>query len=321
MQSSHIEVRHLRLVVAIFGEGNVTRAAGKLHLSQSAVSHQLLDLERDLGTRLFDRVGKRMVPTAAGARMVSDANRVLADLADLERRLVEQGPDARIPFRITASCFMSYSWLPMALAHFGESRPNVDLEIMLEATRRAVPALIADEVDLAIVTDPPRDETYARTELAVSELVAIASPDHPVVKRARKGALRWSAFHDCELLVFDISDHDLARLEHAIHATHLAHTGERLAAALRVRKIPVTEALLELVRSGRGVGIVDRWAVAPSSRSIRVLPLTPRASRTFHAVWRESNPRKLPVDELVAVIKRAGVRAIRYTKARSARRT
>ena len=159
MQSSHIEVRHLRLVVAISAEGNVTRAAGKLHLSQSAVSHQLLDLERDLGTRVFDRVGKRMVPTSAGARMVADATRVLAELAELERRVTEQRPDARIPFRITASCFMSYSWLPTALAHFGERRPNVDLDIVLEATRRAVPALIADEVDLAIVTDPPRDET------------------------------------------------------------------------------------------------------------------------------------------------------------------
>lgn len=311
MQSAHIEVRHLRLVVAIASEGNVTRAAGKLHLSQSAVSHQLLDLERDLETRLFDRVGKRMVPTATGARMVTDAARVLADLAELERRVVQHGPDARIPFRITASCFMSYSWLPTALAHFGESRPNVDLDIVLEATRRAVAALIADEVDIAIVTDPPRDETYARAELAVSELVAIASPDHPVIARTKKGALRWSALHDCELLVFDISDPDLARLDHAIRATHRAQTGEKLTAPLQVRKIPVTDALLELVRNGRGVGIVDRWAVAPSSRSIRVLPLAPRASRTFHAVWRASNPRKLPVDELVAVIKRAGVRAIR----------
>ena len=316
MQSSHIEVRHLRLVVAISAEGNVTRAAGKLHLSQSAVSHQLLDLERDLGTRVFDRVGKRMVPTSAGARMVADATRVLAELAELERRVTEQRPDARIPFRITASCFMSYSWLPTALAHFGERRPNVDLDIVLEATRRAVPALIADEVDLAIVTDPPRDETYACTELAVSELVAIASPDHPVVARSKKGVLRWSALHDCELLVFDIADPDLVRLDRAIRESHRAHTGERLAAPLQVRKIPVTDALLELVRNGRGVGIVDRWAVAPTSRTIRVLPLAPRASRTFHAVWREANPRKLPVEELVAVIKRAGVRAVRSVPAR-----
>ncbi len=310
MQTAHIEVRHLRLVVAIAREGNVTRAAGKLHLSQSAVSHQLLDLERELRTRLFDRVGKKMVATAAGSRMVANAGRILADLGDLERSVAEQRPDARIPFRITASCFMSYSWLPTALAHFGASRPTVDLDIILEATRRAVPALVADEVDLAIVTDPPRDDTYACTEVAVSELVAIASPGHPVVARCKKGTLPWSALHDCELLVFDIADPDLVRLDRAVRHAHRAHTGEHLVSPLQVRKIPVTDALLELVRTGRGIGIVDRWAVAPS-RSIRVLPLAPRSSRTFHAVWRASNPRRLPVDELVAVIKRAGVRAVR----------
>ncbi len=310
MQTLHIEVRHLRLVTAIASEGNVTRAGGKLGLSQSAVSHQLLDLERDLGTRLFDRVGKRMVPTAAGARMVTDATRVLGELHELERRVVEHRSDARIPFRITASCFMSYSWLPSALAHFGERRPNVDLEIVLEATRRAVPALLADEVDLAIFTDPPRDDTYAKTELALSELVAIASPDHPVVARCKKGALRWSDLHDCELLVFDIGDQDLVRLDRAVREVYKANTGERLTAPLHVRKIPVTDALLELVKAGRGVGIVDRWAVQ-ASRAMRILPLAPRASRTFHAVWREANPRKLPVDELVAVIKRASARATR----------
>ena len=311
MQNSHIEVRHLRLVVAIAGEGNVTRAAGKLHLSQSAVSHQLLDLERNLDTRLFDRVGKRMVPTASGTRMITDARRMLADLAELERGVLENHRDARIPFRITSSCFMSYSWLPAALTHFGTTHPNVSLDVLLEATRRAVPALIADEVDLAIVTDPPRDETYAKVELVASELVVIASPDHPVTSRVRKRVLPWNALHDCEVLVFDISDQDLARLDTAIREGHRAQTGRRLASPISVRKIPVTDALLELVRSGRGVGLVDRWAVSHNARGIRTLSLAHHPVRTFHAVWRKANPRQLPVDDLVAVIKRAGVRAIR----------
>src|ERR1700704_6085834 len=96
MQTTHdlgigrIDTRHLRLVLAIAGEGNVTRAAGRLHLSQSAVSHQLLDLERDLETRLFDRVGKRMVPTPAGARVIDCAKRLLGELADLEDSLADE---------------------------------------------------------------------------------------------------------------------------------------------------------------------------------------------------------------------------------------
>src|SRR5882724_10978397 len=98
MNNTHIslERRHLELVRAIAEAGSVTRAAGKLFLSQSAVSHQLVDLERELGARLFDRVGKRMVPTVLGARLIAGAGQVLASLGELERSLVAGGP-ARVP--------------------------------------------------------------------------------------------------------------------------------------------------------------------------------------------------------------------------------
>jgi DNA-binding transcriptional LysR family regulator len=83
------------------------------------------------------------------------------------------------------------------------------------------------------------------------------------------------------------------------------------AAPIRVRKIPVTDALLELVRSGAGVGVLDRWTIAHSvGRSIRALPLSPRASRTFDAVWRRSNPRGLPMRDLVALVTSHAGRAV-----------
>jgi LysR family transcriptional regulator for metE and metH len=307
-----IDVRHLRLVLAIAREGSVTRAAGRLHLSQSAVSHQLLDLERELATRLFDRVGKRMVATAPGARMVAAAAGLLAELCALEGSIAELRGATKIPLRITTSCFTSYNWLPAALAHFTDRHPDVELDIVLEATRRAVPALLADEVDLAIVTDPPRDDTWQRVEVAVSELIAVASPEHPVVARARRGSLRWGALHDCQILVYDISDHDLARLNDGVRASWHAESGRRLATPLTVRKIPLSEALLELVRIGRGVGIVDRWTVASQlGRDLVALEMRPRAPRTFFAVWRKANPRELPMQELIKVIKKAGERAVR----------
>ena len=99
-----LEVRHLKLVCAIADAGGVTSAAATLFLSQSACSHQLITLERDLGTRLFDRVGKRMVPTAQGAQLVVTARRMLTDLAELERT-VDGSRELRIPLRITSSCY------------------------------------------------------------------------------------------------------------------------------------------------------------------------------------------------------------------------
>jgi LysR family transcriptional regulator for metE and metH len=312
MQTTHdlLEVRHLRLVRAIGGEGSVTRAAGKLHLSQSAVSHQLLDLERDLATKLFDRVGKRMVATAAGKRMITAAERLLNELAELERDVIASS-GARQSLRVTASCFTAYGWLPTALTKFGETHPQLDLDIVIEATRRPVEALIADEVDVAIVTDPPRDATYQRAQVVDSELVAVAHVKHPLCKRLHRGALRWGALRDCELLFHDLRDEHLALLTGAVRESWWRESGERLTAPLAIRKIPLSEAILDLVRAGRTVAIVDRWTVeAKLGRSLRMLPILPRAPRTFTAVWRRANPRGLPVKELLETITTAAVQHV-----------
>lgn len=307
MKSVHerLEVRHLRLVREIAAEGSVTRAAHRLHLSQSAVSHQLLALERDLGTRLFDRIGKTMRPTPVGAQLLSAAQRLLADLEELELSLDRSRGDARMLLRVTTSCFTGYGWLPSAMARFGERHPTVELEIVVEATRRAVPALLADEIDFAIVTEPPKDEAWQKVPIVDSELVVIAAKEHPVTERLRRGTLPWPALHDCEIYVHDIADPDLVRLTRAI--------GRRPV----VRKIPLSEALLDLVRYGRGVALVDRWTLDRHlGADLVALSTWPRATRTFHAVWRRSNPRGLPIEHLIEAIEAASARTVHPTSRR-----
>ena len=260
---------------AIADEASVTRAAGRLHLSQSAVSHQLVDLERELGIRLFDRVGKRMVPTAAGQRLVVAGAAVLQQLSSLETQLHRDRHEARTALRVTTSCYVSYHWLPSALTHFGASHPRLDLAIVLEATRRALAALTADEVDLAIMTDPPRDQTWEVVEIASSQLVALCSPAHPAMARARRASLRWG---------------DLGRLRDP----GPGHPGS----------IPISEALLELTRAGKGGGAPRPLDGPPAtgtrpSRVAHVPPHAPGLSRRLAQV----EPPPLPLHELVKVIR------------------
>ena len=76
----HLEIRHLKLVAAIAEEGSVTRASHRLHLTQSALSHQLRDAEEQLGTPLFQRLSKKMLLTPAGERLLRSARAVLEEL-------------------------------------------------------------------------------------------------------------------------------------------------------------------------------------------------------------------------------------------------
>jgi LysR family transcriptional regulator, regulator for metE and metH len=333
MHASHtrcrLEIRHLRLVQAIATEGTVTHAAGRLHLSQSAVSHQLVDLERDLSTRLFDRIGKRMIPTAAGHKVLALAERLLTELASLERDLADNGRHARIPLRVTTSCYTSYEWLPAALAHFAKAHPRVDIAIVLEATRRGMEALIADEVDLAIVAEPPKDSTWTCVPIVTSQFVAVANPKHVTMTRGalEAGVMKWRDLRNTTVLVHDISDELLTMLENAVRDSWHAKSGERLIHPIELRRIPLTEALIELARSNHGVVIADRFIVEPylrrsrrngRERDLACFPFAPAAERSFHVVWRRQNPRALPVADLARIIQDAGRRALGEPAPRSA---
>lgn len=88
-----------------------------------------------------------------------------------------------------------------------------------------------------------------------------------------------------------------------MRVSHEKATGERLARPIELRRVPLTEALIALARSGAGVAVVDRWlAEQYLDRKVVALPLHPRATRTFFAVYRTQNPRALPIDALVKVI-------------------
>jgi len=309
MQETHdpksLEVRHLRLVRAIAREASVTRAASTLHLSQSAVSHQLVDLERDLGTRLFDRVGKKMVLTSAGARMLDVSERLLRDLAALERDLHAHRRDARAALRVTTNCYTCYHWLPAAVSHFAEKHPRVDLSIVLEATKRAHEALLADEVDLAILNEPPRDEALAHVELTESELVVVARNDHEVLARGDKHGVRFGDLRGATVLVFEgAPEAMLTQLVEAVRRSWEKRSGERLREPIAIRKVPLTEAMFAIARGGSAVGILDRWLTTGYlDRTVVARPLRPQVTRRFYAAFRKQNPRDLPMDALIKVIR------------------
>src|SRR5436190_3925160 len=107
-----IEIRHLRLVIAIGQTGSVTRAGEQLYLTQSALSHQLHDIESRLQTRLFHRIGKRMVPTAAGEELIRSAIQVVDLVRQTEEGIKRTAQGKSGVLRISTQCYTCYHWLP-----------------------------------------------------------------------------------------------------------------------------------------------------------------------------------------------------------------
>src|SRR5258705_8539140 len=175
-----LEVRHLQLVAAVADVGSLTRAGDQLHLTQSALSHQLRDIESRLGAALFLRVGKRLVLTPAGERLLVSARDVLDRLDRTEDEIRQMGKDRAGILRITTECYTCYHWLPPLLVHYRKRFPRVEVRIDVGATGRPLDKLLAGENGLANMSNPGNHRPLLSPPVFDDELVVRPPAHHPL---------------------------------------------------------------------------------------------------------------------------------------------
>jgi LysR family transcriptional regulator for metE and metH len=230
-----LEVRHLRLVTTVAAVGSLTRAGDQLHLTQSALSHQLRDIESRLGTSLFHRAGKRLVLTPAGERLLASATDVLERLERAEHDIREMGRDRAASLRITTECYTCYHWLPPLLLRFRRTFPKVEVRIDVEATHRPVEMILAGKVDLGLMSTPVRDRRLASRRVFDDELVLIAATHHRFARQAR---VRLTQIREETLFIYPPKE-ESGPLQNV-----LLPAG---AAPARIEEVQLTEAITELV--------------------------------------------------------------------------
>lgn len=257
-------MRHLKVVAAIAEEASVTRAATRLHLTQSALSHQLRDAEEQLGRPLFERRSRKMVLTAAGERLLRSARSVLDELDRVEKEIQRSGSAERGLIRLSTQCYTVYHWLPPRLKIFQKKFPAVDVQLVVEATPHPLDALLDGKLDVAIACYPVRNSKIEYTPLARDEMVVLVPPQHPW---AAKPFVNPQDFADVDLIIYPPKEESSVLLKFLNPAGVVPR---------RIREVMLTEAILELVKAGMGVAVLARWAVAPqlASGELRAVRLT-----------------------------------------------
>jgi LysR family transcriptional regulator, regulator for metE and metH len=268
----NLEIRHLRLIVAVSEEKGVTKAGVRLHLTQSALSHQLRDIEEKLGTPLFLRMNKKMIPTQAGERLLETARQVLAQVKHTEDDIAQMAASKLGTLRLSTECYTCYHWLPDVMKEFGEWYPGVEVQIVVEATRQPIRALLEGRLDLAIVSSMENDRRLSYRKLFGDELVAVMPPDHPLAVRPY---LRARDFADENLILYVAPD------ESTVFEKLLRPAG---VVPARVSQVQLTEAIIEMVKAGLGITVLARWAVKDQMESGRLIT-RPLTSKGLHRQW------------------------------------
>jgi LysR family transcriptional regulator for metE and metH len=257
-----LEVRHLRILTAIADHGTVSAATKHVYLTQSAISHQLIELEQRLGLQFFHRTPRGMVATDAGVEMIEVARDVLARLAAAEASMLRSAPRSAGRLRVGTDSAPALAWLPAAVAIVRRRLPHIRAELVPETLAHGVDALFEGRYELAVVTDPEADPRLDLVPLFDEELVALVASEHRLADQT------------------SLTAGDLRVEQLAVHAARPAEQRwltDRLAAVglepMRLTQVALTEALIGLAEAGEAVAIVSRPAADAAVRADRVRAL------------------------------------------------
>jgi len=261
----HLEIRHLKLVAAVAETGSITRAGSRLHLTQSALSHQLRDAEEQLGVPLFERRNARMFLTSAGERLLQAARAVLAELDRAASDIQKNDAPAQGLIRISTQCHTAYHWFPPQLIRFQKKFPGVEVQVVIEATNDPFEALLDGKLDLALICDPIRNRKIRYTPLFEDDVVIVVPRNHHFTQKSFAAPEDFAT--ENVLLYPPRADSTLLR-----KVLEPAGIQPR-----KVQEVLLTEVILEMVIGGLGIAALPRWAVGPqlASGALMGVPLKP----------------------------------------------
>lgn len=243
-------LNQLRCFCQVAHQGQYTRAAEALYVSQPAVSKSIKDLERQLGLPLFERAGREVRLTAPGRLLLERAERILAESAAAERmlRAVREGEQGTL--LIGASSTPGTYLLPRILGAFRHANPKADLSVEIAATGEVLRRLAAGLLDLALVGETDFSPDLEAEVLETEELVLIMPAGHPLTT---KRAIRGSDLAEQPLILREPGSSTRQVLLRALTEAGVAPRVSM--------ELGSTEAVKNMVAAGLGVSMVSEHAI------------------------------------------------------------
>jgi DNA-binding transcriptional LysR family regulator len=180
-----MDLRQLEIIRAIADSGSFTAAGEKLHVSQSAISRQILLLEEELGEPVFHRIGRRIRITPAGESLLHLSNRVFQDLQETVAAISDKQESLRGTMRLVGGMTVCLYVFPVLLAEVRRVHPDLDLKITVGSAERSIAMLRSGAGDLGLITLPVEASDLVSVPVLQEELLLITYPAHPLAKKQR----------------------------------------------------------------------------------------------------------------------------------------
>ncbi len=268
-----LDSRQLRAFLMLARKGSFTAAAKELHLTQSAVSHSMKSLEEDVGCRLLDRVGKKVLLTQAGEAFLQHVEKIFSRMSAARESIERMSEWGQGRLRIGASAAACQYILPPVLREFKKKFPKCLLSIEPGDTAEITAALRANQIDLGVTLEPRNEPEFEFQPLFTDELMFLAEPKHPWAEAGR--ALRT----------------DIPRQQYILYLKN-SRTFEQIEEYFRADNVVIKSvidmgsmsAIKELVKLGLGITILAPWIARDELRRKELVAL-PLGRRKLKRKW------------------------------------
>jgi DNA-binding transcriptional LysR family regulator len=268
-----MDLRQLEIIRAIADSGSFTAAGAKLHVSQSAISRQILLLEDELGEPVFHRIGRRIRITPAGESLLQLSHRVFQDLQDTVSAISDKQESLKGTMRLVGGMTVCLYVFPALLAEMRRTHPHLDLKITVGTAERSIAMLRSGAGDLGLITLPVDAADLVSVPVLEEELLLVTYPTHPLAKKKSITPADLSRQH---FIVFETGSITRKLVEEFF-------TRERITPEI-VMETENVEIIKAMVRHGLGISIIP-WQAAEAD--VRTKQLS--CSRiTGHALKRQT---------------------------------
>jgi DNA-binding transcriptional LysR family regulator len=290
-----LTLRQLQIFRAIALEGSTTAAALSVPLSQSAASAALKELERLLGARVFDRVGKRLLLNDSGRALLPMALAVLDGAHSLEAAFASGSEALPVDLHIYASTTIGNYILPSILARFKDTVPGARLELQIGNTLDVVTAVRDFATDLGFIEGPSHAKDILVSPWRDDELVVVAAPSHSLAKASKQRRLSVKQLAQAQWLLRESGSGTRETVESAL-LPHLLNIPLSMT-------LGSSEAIKNAVAEGLGISCLSRSVVKDLLAAKRLCVLNtalPKLTRTFLMIHHERKVLSEPLRQFIA---------------------
>ncbi len=286
-----MEIKYFRLVKTIEEEGSIANSANKLFLTQSALSHQLRELEERLGFKVFHRKRNKWQLTEEGVALYKLGNRVLDSIEKGFQNIEQLRLGASGTIKVSTECYSFYQGLPAFIQKMGLLYPEIKVDLILEATHQPISKILANEIDIAMVTQKPTHEKLSSIPVYEDEIFAVMHEENPL---SNTKFLQATDFSNVQLIIHSFPLETVSVYNQFLKPNNIT--------PIKIVAIPLTEVALEMVVANMGIICMPKWTLKSFklTESLKFKQIGANGlKRTHYLVFRTSDRNKKYINDFI----------------------